>query len=322
MGPKKSVTSVNVSPPEATTTGTTRPWEDTDLSAEARYDSWKSVVKEHLQRVLEAGTRDGVSEEERANLAKDPENQKFLAELKQLQAETPEQFCFRIEGGVQRELLGKNFLGAKEWRAQGIEVGAQPPIPAWVTQELLESESPLHPGKKILETHALVLVPRTVNGEPYTALKLDELCAKKKGSGDKLIYDGSDWATAWKAQAWAKTPQFQSEWVLIPKSDPDRSQVASDKHFRSKNIAAQQKVHEDNYPQYREARALEVMTMALLYDLTHQERLLSNYYVRCEEPNASGGRVCVGVFFADGLCVYDGNDVGDFDHIGRALAWK
>ena len=136
----------------ATTTSTTRPWEDTDLSSQVRYDSWKDFVTSHLRRVQEAGTREGVSQEERVNLAKDPENQRLLLELKQLKKETPEQFCFRIEGGVQRELLGKNFLGAKEWLEQGIEVGAQPPIPDWVTQELLESESPLHPGKKILET--------------------------------------------------------------------------------------------------------------------------------------------------------------------------
>ena len=44
----------------------------------------------------------------------------------------------------------------------------------------------------------------------------------------------------------------------------------------------------------------EVMTMALLNDLTHKEHLLPTYYLRCEETNASGGRVCVGVFDADG----------------------
>ncbi|MEY4669226.1 MAG: hypothetical protein RL518_1925, partial [Pseudomonadota bacterium] len=122
-------------------------------------------------------------------------------------------------------------------------------------------------------------------------------------------------------QAWASAPQSESEWVLLPKSDPD-PKVSPDKHFRGKRIAQQQEVHTEHYQEYREAKALEVMTMALLYDLTHKERLLPDY-LRCEEPNASGGRVCVGYFNASGLSVYDGFDVADADvDIGRALARK
>jgi hypothetical protein len=60
----------------------------------------------------------------------------------------------------------------------------------------------------------------------------------------------------------------------------------------------------------------------VLYDFTHKERLLSDCYLRCEEPNASGGRVCVGGFNADGLGVYvDGVGIDDVN-IGRALARK
>ncbi len=69
--------------------------------------------------------------------------------------------------------------------------------------------------------------------------------------------------------------------MIIPKGDPDPAKVDSDKHFRSKDIAAQDKVHEKYYKEYREVKTLEVMTMALLYDLTHKERLLPDY-VRCE----------------------------------------
>jgi hypothetical protein len=221
---------------------------------------------------------------------------------------------------VKRE-LGKNLLGPDEWKAQGIEVGEPPPIPASITKKLLDSPCPLHPGEKIKDTHLLVLVPKTVNGEPYTAVKLDELCATRKGSGDKLIYDGGDWATAWKEKDWASTAQVQSEWVLIPKSDPDPKKVPADKHFRSKNIAAQQKVHDEHYPEYREVKTLELMTAVLLYDLANKERLAPDY-LRCEEPNASGGRVCVGRFDAYGLWV--DVDLGDCDDdfIGRALARK
>ena len=219
---------------------------------------------------------------------------------------------------VEKE-LGKNFLGPAQWKkAFGVDVGVVPPIPKSITKALLNSACPIEPGKKIKETHILVLIPKRVGVEPYSALKLDELCSKSKVSGDKLIYDGN---SAWKGQSWASTEQAASEWVLIPKGDPDPAKVATDKHFRSKDIAAQDVVLRDHYKEYREVKTLEVMTMALLYDLTHKERLLPDW-LRCEEANASGGRVCVGLFGAYGLEVFD--DYGDRgnDRIGRALARK
>jgi hypothetical protein len=226
----------------------------------------------------------------------------------------------RVADIVVPALLGKNFLGPKEWNAQGIYVGTPPPLPSSITEALLNSYCPLHHGEKIKDTHVLVLVPKTVNGRPYTALELDKLCAERKGSGDKLIYRGADFANTWKKCGWAKAAQVKSEWVLMPKSDPDPF-VSPVKHFRRKNIAEQQKVHDDHYREYRQVKAREVMTLALLYDLVNKERLLPDQ-LRCEEPNASGGEVCVGDFDAHGLLVrvcWDGNVNA---YIGRALARK
>ena len=128
---------------------------------------------------------------------------------------------------------------------------------------------------------------------------------------------------SWKTQSWANAPQAQSEWVLLPKSDPDPN-VSPDKHFRNKNITAQQKVHEAHYSEYREVKALEVMTMALLNDVVNGEpRILDGWnYLRCIEPNASGCRVCVGFFYSNGLRVFDGSDAGVSVIIGCALARK
>jgi hypothetical protein len=69
------------------------------------------------------------------------------------------------------------------------------------------------------------------------------------------------------------------------------------------------------------------MTAVLLIDLVmlNQERLLRDCWLRCEEPNASGGRVCVGTF-TNGLGGHDfigvsANVLGnDYYSIGRALA--
>ena len=306
-----------------------KPWEDRTASPAERYQSYYEVARAQCEAIRDAGNRPGITAAERYQISQDPEANHWVNELRQLKGETAEQFCRRIDEPVVRELLGKNYLGAEAWAAQGVDVGAAPPLPAIITESLLNSDCPLHPGEKIKDTHLLVLIPKTVNGEPYSALKLDELCATRKGSGDKLIYDGADWATKWKGQDWAKAPQAQSEWVLIPKSDPDPERMrekygeeqGGNRHFRTKDLAAQQKVHGEHYKEYREVKALEVMTMALLYDLTHKERLLPDY-LRCEEPNAFGGRVCVGFFSAPGLWVFVGRDDRASDNIGRALARK
>ena len=298
-----------------------RPWEDRTLSPTERYQSYYDVARVKCEAIRDAGNRPGITAKERYQISQDPEANHWVNELRQLKGETAEQFCRRIDERLVRELLGKNYLGAEAWAAQGVDVGAAPPLPGAITEALLNSECSLHPGEKIKDTHLLVLVPKTVNGEPYSALKLNELCATRKGSGDKLIYDGLN---SWKNEEWAAKAQVENEWVLIPKSDPDPKEVPGDKHFRSKNVAAQGKVHEEHYPEYREVKTVELMTAVLLNDLVNGEpRMLDGgSYLRCVEPNASSGRVCVGRFDANGLRVGVGYVSDDSDSIGRALARK
>ena len=307
-----------LSPPSPSTTN---PWLDRTLPAEARLESYRSVIKAEGHALLERWNTT-TTDEEFNRLENAPETQRIMRELEWLKTVTPTDFCEEMERREQlpRELLGKNFLGAEAWRKQGIDVGVEPPLPSTITEELLNSDCALHPGEKIKDTHLLVLVPKTVNGEPYTAVKLDELCATRKGSGDNLIYAGFD---SWKSQEWASAPQSRSEWVLIPKSDPDPNKVPEGKHFRSKKIAAQQDVHDEHYGEYREVKTVELMTAALLNDLVNGEpRMLDGNRLRCAEPNASGGRVCVGFFVARGLEVDDVYVGYGGDFFGRALARK
>jgi hypothetical protein len=298
-----------------------KPWEDRTLAPEERLQAYKGLVFEELKKIETAVLRLAGNVDMQLEIRDSPNTKRWWDEGMWLKGVSAGDFCRRIDCVEVREALGKNFLGADAWRSQGIEVGEVPRLPASITKELLDSECPLHPGQKIKDTHVLMLVPKTVNGEPYTALKLDELCATRKGSGDAFMYDGAHWAKAWKTEEWANFPQAQSEWVLLPKSDPD-PKVSPDKHFRRKSIAAQEKVHDEHYPEYREVKTLELMTVVLLYDLTHKESLLPYRFLRCEEPNASGGRVCVGNFIAHGLRVNDDRGGCDNDRIGRALSRK
>jgi hypothetical protein len=313
---------------ELSTAGAYRPWEDRSLSAQERHKSYKTVVQSNVERILELSKCEGITLQERKALMKDPDTQFWAHEQKLLLNETAEQFCERIDREAIPEIMGKNFLGAKAWEEGfGVTVGTPPPYPVWLTRELLEEECQLHPGEQVKDTHVLVLMPKTVNGEPYSAAKLSELCASKKGSGNRLIY-----YEGWQSESWADTPQVESEWVLLPKSDPVPEKMkegypsdGESRHFRSKNISAQEDVHKNHYSKdYREAKAVEVMTAALLNDVVHGEpRMLDDWnYLRCVEPNSSGRRVLVGYFAARGLRVDVVHDYHDNDHVGRALARK
>jgi hypothetical protein len=305
-----------------------RPWEDQTLSSQERYDAYRSIITDKCEALRDSLKREGVTAEEKRVLAQDANNKALVAELRQIQSETAEEFCNRIDGGpmkrLLKEILGPNFLGASEWQ-QGfnVAVGPVPPIPKWITKELLEGDCELHPGQLVKDTHLLVLIPKSVDDKPYSAIELGELCSKTKGSGDWLIFDSKDWANKWKQESWARAPQQESEWVLIPKSDPDPKKVSAARHFRRKRIAQQADVYKHYAAHYREAKALEVMTAALLNDVVNRERILEDSYLRTQEPNAPGGRVVVGYFNgAVGLLVGVDYDGIAYAIVGGALVRK
>jgi hypothetical protein len=278
-------------------------------------------VREKVAQILAAADRVSSDPAKVLEIRDDPETKRWVAEAQRLKDLSAEEFCKHIDRPREiLEVLGKNFLGAEAWSSQGIDVGIAPPIPSAITKELLESECPLHPGQKIKDTHLLVLVPQTVNREPYTALELDKLCGTRKGSGERLINANY---TTWKREPWASAPQSESAWVLLPKSDPDPDKVASERHFRDKFRAAHDDVHK-LYPEYREVKAIELMTAALLNDLMNgaPRMLEGRNCLRCIEPDVFGGRVCVGYFDADGLRVRDSYGSYDPAALGRALARK
>jgi len=209
--------------------------------------------------------------------------------------------------------LGKNFLGIAAWKNVGVAIGEAPPFPEALTVELLNSDCSLHPGQKIKDTHVLVIVPKLVNGEPYSALELDEICAR-------LGFQQDGWS-GWKKQEWASMPQQESEWILIPKSDPDSDHPQGDTHhFRNKSIAEQDLVQKNYYPEYLEAKAIELMTTLVLYSWVNDVRLSSGSHLRCQEPCTNGGRV--GVAFNAGRKMLDVGDPGGAGSpwVGRALA--
>jgi hypothetical protein len=239
------------------------------------------------------------------------------AALEELQLKTAhyEKLIEELQGPT-RAVLGRNFLGIEEWRdGFGVHVGATPPIPLSITPELLNSPCPLHPGQKIKDTHILLLLPQTVNGQPFSPGKLDELYTARTGSEMGLIYDE---LTRSRLMAWANASPSASQWVLIPTSDPDLDRVSERKHFRGKSVAEQAEVFRHYKADYREAEVLEIVTAAFLNAVVNKEKILSDCFLRTVEHCGPGCRVAVGLFNVDGLRVIELS--GALGWVGAALA--
>ncbi|MEY4668950.1 MAG: hypothetical protein RL518_1649 [Pseudomonadota bacterium] len=298
-----------------------KPWEDRTLSPGVRLKAYKEFVLEKVSEILAAANLVSDDPAKVLEIRDSRAAQYWMKEATGLKGLSAEDFCSQIFLREIRELLGKNFLGAEEWRSEDIDVGEVPPIPASITRNLLESECPFHPGEKIKDTHLLVLVPETVNGERFSPIAFDGLCSSRKGSGEKLIADDQNWNREWKMQWWASIPQSQSEWILIPKSAADDSVVDPGRCFNHKNTNWQERIHEDFYPEYRQIKVVELMTAVLLNDLVNGgPRLLEQSYLRCMELAPRGDPICVGSFDARGLTFNDSYDRRGHEIVGRAIA--
>src|SRR5579872_7140431 len=81
----------------------------------------------------------------------------------------------------------EKVFGPKEWFIHfGTHLRNVPRLPPNIA-EILSSDCPFWPRKKVHETHLLVLVPQTVNGQPLTLKTLGEL-VKKPLTGSATQY--------------------------------------------------------------------------------------------------------------------------------------
>ncbi len=70
-------------------------------------------------------------------------------------------------------------FGKALWAQYFGDIGVEPPLPPHINA-ILQSPCPYWSGKKVEETHLLVLIPQTVNGKPLTLRSLGELVKSPK----------------------------------------------------------------------------------------------------------------------------------------------
>ena len=100
-------------------------------------------------------------------------------------------------------------FGGAQWIVYFGDVGTEPPPPPDI-EAILQSDCPFWPGKKVKDSHMLLLVPGKVNGIPLSVKMFEELLkAPKKGNTAK--YDKN-----WHVPGiYAEESPASSYWILV-----------------------------------------------------------------------------------------------------------
>ncbi len=232
---------------------------------------------------------------------------KALAAVKELRS------LFERGGSVDleavKELMPGKVVGPDARIFQGKDIGEVPQLPADLLSVLNSKCELANDGRKVAETHRLVLVPATIDGEPLTLNSLRELATTAGKRRDPSFYK-QDW---YENEAFANAPLEKSVWVLEYQGVAPGTFDKTD----SEQVAVVGKLSH-----YQTARVLEHVGTMVFQDLENGERIYPNFYGRCEERSASGDRVYAGYFNARGLGVYDFDDDYRNDILGRAVVRK
>lgn len=198
--------------------------------------------------------------------------------------------------------------GKKDWNARGVDVGAVRPLPKELLEALNEPCPISKDGSKMIDTHVILWMPPTLNGEPITVDTLEKMATAdafgKNEIGYEYCYD------LILTDAVINQPLERGYWLAQYKKP-----VAGGRSF-----ADQQKFITDNCPGYEVPKIREVIAASVMqYGCSggKKERILAREdrvrYSRCEEP-INGYRVIVGALASSGLHV--NYDIGDYDSVG------
>ena len=192
--------------------------------------------------------------------------------------------------------LPEMAFGKAAWEKYFGDVGEEPPLPIDI-HKILKSPCPFWPDKKVEETHMLVLVPETVNGEPLNLTTLGKLVkTPKEGHSTHYRYI---WDKIINEHGKATV---KSQWVLMTKDVIEGS--------RKKNYTNQQAIIAEFAKKtgiaYEVPNTLDA-AVCLFTEFVRSEKRLFNdkpwTYTRCQEK-AEGYPVVVGGFSPAGLFVY------------------
>lgn len=198
-------------------------------------------------------------------------------------------------------LVNSVCRGAEKWSEHFGVVGEVPPLPKDIANTL-RSPCPFWLEKKIWETHWLMLIPDTVNGEPLTLNNLEKLA--KPGSANRLRYHYSDHARIEHGDVPVK-----AHWVLMTRDIiPGGRGHPSDTHkhfYQVQNRLVERAGYE--VPGLLEAASCIFMEHAISGAYPFNRDPYTYTYCK-EKDNHSGSELALGAFAPGGLwvgCLWD-----------------
>ncbi len=197
----------------------------------------------------------------------------------------------------------KIAFGQPEWNKYFGEIGEGAPLPADIDQ-ILSSPCPFWPEKTVRDTHLLVLMPKTVNGQPLTVNLLDKLIQAPRNQGralEKLVINHR--FAGGEGDVWVVNKPY---WVLMTK------EAIPDSEHR---WYAERRALIRAYPDYQMPLTIEAATCILANYVRSGTRLFpdrdknSNREITstfCEEliGRISKVQMAVGYFSPRGLQIY------------------
>jgi hypothetical protein len=198
-------------------------------------------------------------------------------------------------------------IGPKEWSQYFGEVGSAPPLPANI-DEILSNPCPFWEGKRVKDTHLLVLVPATVDRKRFTLDLLGDLIKSPQRGDKKTEY--RRYGGYVKIELGAQSPG-SSYWVLMTR---DVLPGSRDKTYDAQKTLIAAHASRLDLP-YGMPDALSAATAILLHHARTGERLYTDApwtHTRCQERvDKDIYSVVVGGFSSGGLIVCDCNSVSD-----------
>lgn len=187
-------------------------------------------------------------------------------------------FPRNISGKIAEDTSSKNVipemaLGKEIWEKHFGSIEAEPPLPKNIDQ-ILNAPCPFWPGKKIKDTHILVLIPKTINNQPLSLNVLDNLARNPKmGSATELNFSHDK-----RRVEIGNCASGDTQWALMTKDIVPKS---TDKMFQDQVNKLYKYTKDYTFPEAYEAAAC-----ILLHFLSTGERLFSKKYIRCRTKSA------------------------------------
>jgi energy-coupling factor transporter ATP-binding protein EcfA2 len=196
-------------------------------------------------------------------------------------------------------------FGPQAWSQYYGEVGEAPALPRDITQ-ILDAPCPFWPEKQVKDTHLLVLMPATVDGEPFTLNLLAKLVQRPKNGGYKTKY--KFYGDETKAQIGNNSP-YRSYWLLMTR---DVLPESRDKWWSGQRELVAAHASRTGLP-YELPRALEAATAILTHYVRNGERLYGDAPYTCTSCQESISVLpilpcfpaVVGGLASSGLRIYD-----------------